>query len=128
VVYSQIGKYLVALQLNSASPRNCRFGWRMAFLFQLPLFAVSLALTTFNLNYVTPVRLSLPVKVRFPQVFQGKGKSPKDVLKRIDYGGSLTLLCSVCYPSPIRLSRTHTTIRLALVYSSSALNTTRSFP
>lgn len=56
-----------------------RFGWRWAFLIQMPLFVLSLALTTYNLRYVTP----------------GKGKSTKDVLKRIDYGGSFSLLLSV---------------------------------
>ncbi|KAI0684014.1 vacuolar amino acid permease, partial [Cytidiella melzeri] len=56
-----------------------RLGWRWSFLMQLPLFAVSLLLTSASLNYVTP----------------GKSKSAKEVLKRIDYGGSLTLLISV---------------------------------
>lgn len=32
-----------------------RFGWRWAFIMQLPLFALSLLLTTYNLRYVTPV-------------------------------------------------------------------------
>ncbi|KAI0085904.1 vacuolar amino acid permease [Irpex rosettiformis] len=56
-----------------------RLGWRWAFLLQLPLFAISFVLTSISLNYVTP----------------GKGKGTKEVLKRIDYGGSLTLLVSV---------------------------------
>jgi len=56
-----------------------RFGWRWAFLIQLPLFLVSFLLTSVNLHYVTP----------------GKSKSTKEVLKRIDYGGSFTLLCAV---------------------------------
>ncbi|KAH7890122.1 major facilitator superfamily domain-containing protein [Phlebopus sp. FC_14] len=56
-----------------------RFGWRWAFIMQIPLFALSLVLTTYNLRYVTP----------------GKGKSAKDVLKRIDWGGSFTLLITV---------------------------------
>ncbi|KAH7924071.1 MFS general substrate transporter [Leucogyrophana mollusca] len=56
-----------------------RFGWRWAFLMQMPLFFVSLILTSYNLRYVTP----------------GKGKSAKEVLKRIDYGGSFTLLVAV---------------------------------
>ena len=30
-------------------------GWRWAFLIQLPLFALSLTLTTLNLRYPTPV-------------------------------------------------------------------------
>ncbi|KAJ7672431.1 major facilitator superfamily domain-containing protein [Mycena polygramma] len=54
-------------------------GWRAAFLLQIPLFIVAFILTSYNIRYVTP----------------GKSKSPKDVLKRIDYFGSLTLLISV---------------------------------
>lgn len=34
-------------------------GWRWAFLVQIPLFLVSLALTQYYLRYVTPVRLFL---------------------------------------------------------------------
>ncbi|KAI0093946.1 major facilitator superfamily domain-containing protein [Irpex rosettiformis] len=56
-----------------------RFGWRWAFLFQLPLFALSLMLTSINLHYATP----------------GRGGNTKEILKRIDYGGSSTLLLSV---------------------------------
>ncbi|KAI0045780.1 MFS general substrate transporter [Auriscalpium vulgare] len=56
-----------------------RFGWRWAFLMQLPLFLLSFMLTSVNLRYTTP----------------GKGKSTKEVLKRIDYGGSATLLGAV---------------------------------
>ncbi|KAG1731234.1 major facilitator superfamily domain-containing protein [Suillus paluster] len=56
-----------------------RFGWRWAFLIQMPFWAMSLALTTYNLRYVTP----------------GKSRSTKEVLKRIDYGGSFALLVSV---------------------------------
>ena len=33
-----------------------RFGWRWAFLMQVPLFLVSFSMTSYNLNYVTPVR------------------------------------------------------------------------
>ncbi|KAF8842637.1 MFS general substrate transporter [Paxillus ammoniavirescens] len=55
------------------------FGWRWAFIMQIPLFALSLTLTTYNLRYVTP----------------GKGKNAKDVLKRIDWGGSFALLIAV---------------------------------
>jgi MFS family permease len=54
-------------------------GWRWAFIMQMPLFAISLILTSYNLRYVTP----------------GKGKSAKDVLKRIDWGGIFTLLIAV---------------------------------
>ncbi|KAI0028997.1 vacuolar amino acid permease [Vararia minispora EC-137] len=56
-----------------------RLGWRWAFLLQMPLFVISLTLTSINLHYVTP----------------GKSKSTMDVLRRIDYGGSLALLGSV---------------------------------
>ncbi|KAJ7729775.1 vacuolar amino acid permease [Mycena metata] len=55
------------------------FGWRAAFLLQIPLFVLAFILTSYNIRYVTP----------------GKSKSRKEVLKRIDYLGSLTLLISV---------------------------------
>ncbi|KAH6907033.1 multidrug resistance protein [Coprinopsis sp. MPI-PUGE-AT-0042] len=54
-------------------------GWRWAFLLQLPLFLCSYLLTFANLNYVT----------------EGKGKSTKEILRRIDYGGSITLMMAV---------------------------------
>ncbi|KAJ7932767.1 vacuolar amino acid permease [Mycena leptocephala] len=54
-------------------------GWRAAFLLQIPLYLVSFSLTSCNLRYVTP----------------GKSKSAIEVLIRIDYFGSLTLLISV---------------------------------
>ncbi|KAK0473934.1 major facilitator superfamily domain-containing protein [Armillaria novae-zelandiae] len=54
-------------------------GWRWAFLIQVPFFVVSFVLTSYNLRYVT----------------SGRGKSTKDILKRIDYAGSLSLLISV---------------------------------
>ncbi|EPS98348.1 hypothetical protein FOMPIDRAFT_1061393 [Fomitopsis schrenkii] len=57
-----------------------RFGWRWAFLLQLPLFIISASLTSINLHYVTPGEVS---------------RSKREVLKRIDYGGSLTLLGAV---------------------------------
>ncbi|KAI0823832.1 vacuolar amino acid permease [Trametes gibbosa] len=56
-----------------------RLGWRWAFLIQLPVFLISFILTSINLRYVTP----------------GRSKSTKEVLKRIDYGGSAALLTSV---------------------------------
>ncbi|TRM58173.1 major facilitator superfamily domain-containing protein [Schizophyllum amplum] len=58
---------------------NDWLGWRWAFIVQVPLFAISLCLTSFNLTYETPQQ----------------SKSTRDVLKRIDYFGSLTLLVSV---------------------------------
>ncbi|XP_006458763.1 hypothetical protein AGABI2DRAFT_115784 [Agaricus bisporus var. bisporus H97] len=54
-------------------------GWRWAFLIQMPLFVLSYLLTQYNLCYVT----------------EGKGKSTKEILKRIDYGGSATLMLFV---------------------------------
>ncbi|OCB89634.1 vacuolar amino acid permease [Sanghuangporus baumii] len=56
-----------------------RYGWRWAFLIQTPLFAASLFLTGMYLNYVTP----------------GRGKSAREVLSRVDYGGTFTLLGAV---------------------------------
>ncbi|CAE6529005.1 unnamed protein product [Rhizoctonia solani] len=56
-----------------------RYGWRWAFLIQVPLFALSFFLTSVNLNYVTP----------------GRGRSTKEILKRIDYGGCATMFVSV---------------------------------
>ena len=82
-----------------------RFGWRWAFLMQLPLFFASFMLTSINLHYVTPVS-------RYPSLCngcstsdpQGKSKSTKEVLKRIDYAGSATLLGAVRHPI-IKISR-----------------------
>ncbi|CAA7260995.1 unnamed protein product [Cyclocybe aegerita] len=54
-------------------------GWRWAFLIQIPLFVLSWVLTTYNLTYVIP----------------GTGRGTKEVLKRIDYGGSFSLLGAV---------------------------------
>ncbi|KAF8705571.1 vacuolar amino acid permease, partial [Rhizoctonia solani] len=60
-----------------------RFGWRWAFLIQIPFFAVSFFLTSANLpvlkDYVTP----------------GRGRGAKEILKRIDYGGCATMFVSV---------------------------------
>ncbi|EKM56125.1 uncharacterized protein PHACADRAFT_184826 [Phanerochaete carnosa HHB-10118-sp] len=56
-----------------------RLGWRWAFLLQVPMFLISFIFTSINLNYVTP----------------GRSKNTKEVLKRIDYGGSFTLFMSV---------------------------------
>ncbi|KAF8891099.1 major facilitator superfamily domain-containing protein [Gymnopilus junonius] len=55
------------------------FGWRWAFLMQIPLFLLSFSLTAVNLTYVIP----------------GTGRSTLEILKRIDYGGTLTLLGTV---------------------------------
>ncbi|KAF5318050.1 hypothetical protein D9619_012125 [Psilocybe cf. subviscida] len=55
-------------------------GWRWAFLIQIPLFALSFTLVTAKLTYVTP---------------GSAGRSTKNVLKRIDYGGSMCLLGGV---------------------------------
>ncbi|KAF7353924.1 Vacuolar amino acid permease [Mycena venus] len=53
-------------------------GWRAAFLLQVPLYLLAFLITQYNIRYVTP----------------GKSKGTKEVLKRIDYFGSLTLLIS----------------------------------
>ncbi|GJJ15436.1 hypothetical protein Clacol_009714 [Clathrus columnatus] len=45
---------------------NDRFGWRWAFLVQLPFFVIAFVLTTYNLRYVTP----------------GTSRNMKDILKR----------------------------------------------
>jgi hypothetical protein len=79
---------------NSINP--FRLGWRWAFLIQFPLFLLSLFLTTCNLTYVTPVRSrAIFFPLELTTKLKGSGRSAKDVLKRIDYGGSLSLLGAV---------------------------------
>ncbi|KAJ2923046.1 hypothetical protein H1R20_g14050, partial [Candolleomyces eurysporus] len=56
-----------------------KFGWRWAFLGQLPIFVTSFALTEFNLNYTT----------------EGENKDKKAILRRIDYAGTVTLFVAV---------------------------------
>ncbi|KAF9032937.1 major facilitator superfamily domain-containing protein [Panaeolus papilionaceus] len=56
-----------------------RLGWRWAFLIQIPIFLVSYTLTSINLNYTT----------------EGAGKNPREILRRIDYFGSGSLMCAV---------------------------------
>ncbi|KZO95661.1 MFS general substrate transporter [Calocera viscosa TUFC12733] len=56
-----------------------RFGWRWAFLAQLPVFAISFALSVWNNKYYTP----------------GKGASTWEMAKRVDWAGSATLLVAV---------------------------------
>lgn len=51
-----------------------RFGWRWAFIMQLPLFALSLILTTYNLRYVTPVSTSPDPHTSCFMAFTGEGK------------------------------------------------------
>ncbi|KAG6864105.1 hypothetical protein C0991_012447 [Blastosporella zonata] len=74
---------------------NRRLGWRWAFLIQLPMFMLSFGLTFHFHHYVTPVREWRPVHASYTHSIQGKGKSAREVLKRIDYGGSITLLIAV---------------------------------
>lgn len=62
---------------------------------QLPLFAASAFLTSINLHYVTPVSEFPHLLTILTQCSQGKSKSTREVFKRIDYGGSLTLLGAV---------------------------------
>ncbi|KAK6977150.1 vacuolar amino acid permease [Favolaschia claudopus] len=57
-------------------------GWRAAFLLQIPLFVFALILIQYNIRYVTP----------------GKSKGTMEMLKRIDYLGSLTLLVALGSP------------------------------
>lgn len=64
-----------------------RFGWRYAFLLQLPFFALSFILTSRFLTYSTP----------------GKSKGVWAILKRVDYLGSGTLLVTVCIIAHLRL-------------------------
>ncbi|KAJ7856901.1 major facilitator superfamily domain-containing protein [Mycena leptocephala] len=54
-------------------------GWRAAFLLQIPLFLAAFIIAQINIRYEVP----------------GKSKNTKEVLKRIDYLGSLTLLIFV---------------------------------
>ncbi|KAF9463425.1 vacuolar amino acid permease [Collybia nuda] len=54
-------------------------GWRWAFLAQIPLFVASLAFTSNNLYYTTP----------------GTGRNTRDILRRIDYGGTTALMGTV---------------------------------
>ncbi|KAL4260332.1 MFS transporter superfamily protein [Pleurotus pulmonarius] len=54
-------------------------GWRWAFLIQIPFFVLSFLLVSLNLQYTT----------------EGSGKTPKEIIKRIDYGGIITLMGTV---------------------------------
>ena len=64
---------------------------------QAPLFLLSFTLTGYNLRYVTPVRPPIRYTVgRLIYSKQGKGKTPGEVLRRIDYGGIITTLIWVC--------------------------------
>ncbi|TNY24707.1 major facilitator superfamily domain-containing protein [Rhodotorula diobovata] len=56
-----------------------RFGWRTAFLFQLPILILASVLVFRNLRY----RVA------------GQGKSKREMIRRIDYLGSLTLVTSL---------------------------------
>ena len=62
---------------------------------QLPVVVASFALTSYNLRYVTPVSTPPPPRPRTPTRPQGRGKGARDVLARIDYGGSAALLGAV---------------------------------
>ncbi|EJU04497.1 MFS general substrate transporter [Dacryopinax primogenitus] len=56
-----------------------RFGWRWAFLAQLPIFALSFGLSVWNNKYYTP----------------GRGASTWEMIRRIDWAGSACLLVFV---------------------------------
>lgn len=49
----------LCLPLQSLKASHYRLGWRWAFILQLPLFVMSFFLTSYYLNYVTPVRFRL---------------------------------------------------------------------
>ena len=79
-----------------------RYGWRWAFLIQLPIFALSLVLTTVNLRYPTPVSpdplnwtADRNANTDTVVPVQGKNTSASEALKRIDYGGIFSLLGAV---------------------------------
>lgn len=105
----------IHLMLKSHYVLNHSLGWRWAFLLQMPVFLLSLLMTGINLRYVTPVR---KIAIYFDELkfrmLQGKSKSTKEVLKRIDYWGSLTLLLSV---SNMRISTSRTNPHLSQVLS-----------
>ena len=66
----------------------------------MPLFIVSFVMTSYNLNYTTPVSGDYADNnTSHPMHVQGKGKSTKEMLKRIDYGGTLTLFMAVSAPT-----------------------------
>ena len=72
---------------------------------QIPLFLLSLSLTLYSLSYKTPVSAlelyhpSSTIRDDTDSVYQGTGNNARDILKRIDYGGSFTLMGSVSsYP------------------------------
>ena len=72
-----------------------RFGWRFAFLCQVPFFALVMIAVTNILRYVTPVSIS-PFSCRYRgYVLQGQGQSAKEVLSRIDFGGLFALFLTV---------------------------------
>jgi hypothetical protein len=84
-------------RIRVADTQCARLGWRWAFLAQMPLFAVSIVLTSWNLRYVTPVSaLISKVQYYLNSSLQGKGQTTKEILKRIDYAGSITLMGAVC--------------------------------
>ncbi|KAM0753200.1 MFS general substrate transporter [Meredithblackwellia eburnea MCA 4105] len=56
-----------------------RIGWRYSFLFQVPLLAIVILLVYRNVRYTVP----------------GQGKSKSEMIRRIDYGGSIGLIISL---------------------------------
>ncbi|KZV90612.1 MFS general substrate transporter [Exidia glandulosa HHB12029] len=68
-------KLVLAMSFRYDSLTSRRVGWRWAFLGQIPFWILAFMLTA-NIIYVTP----------------GSSKSAKEILKRIDYGGSILLL------------------------------------
>lgn len=59
-------------------------GWRWSFAFQVPLIVVAMFLTVTKVN------------VHAPHIPVGKDRFKKDNLKRIDVGGSFTIVLAIC--------------------------------
>lgn len=86
-----------------------RLGWRYAFLLQLPFLALAFLFTTRFLTYSTP----------------GKSHGVWEILKRVDYLGSFSLLLTVsCFIIPTNIlvlicspSRLHLLLRFCLFAS-----------
>ena len=86
-------------------PHVNRYGWRWAFLLQLPLFGLSLALTSWNLHYVTPVSPRAPRAPTRTDRSQGRSASATEVLRKIDWAGSFSLLGAVSRPYSVQRYR-----------------------
>ncbi|KAH0828781.1 major facilitator superfamily domain-containing protein [Lanmaoa asiatica] len=78
-----LSNFALAVGLGLGGPvggiLNDLFGWRFAFLCQVPLFVLVMIVVTNTLRYVTP----------------GQGQSAKEILSRIDFGGLITLFLMI---------------------------------